>query len=197
MYQSFLQNKKLAIFFISLFLILSITSYNFFAYDKTQKTDTFLKERTTQNILNYNVVYTKYKEISSIIYETRIDTPDVKWLLKQIYEGDEKTKDLIRTRLHQRLKPTYDLLKTHNIKQLHFHLPNNDSFLRFHRPQKFGDNLTNIRSTVKYVNENKKPIDGFEEGRIYNGYRFVFPLSIDDLYLGSVEVSYSTLAMNL
>jgi hypothetical protein len=45
-----------------------------------------------------------------------------------------------------------------------------------HKPSKYGDNLTFIRESVAYVNKFKKPIDGFEEGRIFNGFRFVYPL---------------------
>jgi diguanylate cyclase (GGDEF)-like protein/PAS domain S-box-containing protein len=82
-------------------------------------------------------------------------------------------------------------MKRFKLKQLHFHLKNNDSFLRFHRPDKFGDNLSDIRHTVKYVNENRTPLHGFEEGRIFNGYRFVYPLFYGEKYLGSVETSVS------
>jgi len=74
---------------------------------------------------------------------------------------------------------------------LHFYLPNNDSFLRFHQPKKFGDNLAFVRETVAYVNKNKKPIDGFEEGENFNGYRFIYPLFNNNIYIGSVEVAFS------
>lgn len=189
-------NKRMTIF-VLLFFILSFASIGFFLHDKDKSIDKFLDDKTVQYLQKYDVVYTKYKELASIIYETRVDTPDVRLLLSELYlSNDEETKKTVRKYLYKDLLPTYELLKQHNIKQFHFHLPNNESFLRFHRPQKFGDNLTNIRSTVKYVNETKKPIDGFEEGRIYNGYRFVFPLFLENLYLGSVEVSYNTLAMN-
>jgi hypothetical protein len=39
------------------------------------------------------------------------------------------------------------------LKQLHFHTTDNKSFLRFHRPDKYGDDLTGIRHTVEYVNK--------------------------------------------
>ena len=85
----------------------------------------------------------------------------------------------------------YNNMHDFKLKQLHFHLKNNDSFLRFHRPDKFGDNLADVRETVKYVNKYQKPAHGFEEGRIYNGYRFVYPLKLNDKYIGSVETSVS------
>ncbi|MEA3512314.1 MAG: diguanylate cyclase [Campylobacterota bacterium] len=130
-----------------------------------------------------------------MIFRTQIDIDEIKNIFKDAKNTTEPNKKIIREKLYNKLNDTYSLLKESNIKQLHFHLPNNESFLRFHRPYKFGDDLTKIRETVKYVNENKKPIFGFEEGRIYNGYRFVFPLSYKNEYIGSVEISFSTIAM--
>jgi PAS domain S-box-containing protein len=63
-----------------------------------------------------------------------------------------------------------------------------------HKPNIFGDNLSSVRETVKYVNMQKKPIVSFEEGKIYNGYRFVYPLfDSSNNHVGSVEVSSSLL----
>lgn len=180
-----------------LYSILSLIIFLVTYYQKESKISQFLDSRTTQEIYNYDVLYDKYKKISKIIFDTKININQVKEIFSPAKDANKKEKAFIREKLYKHLKDTYNLLHDVNIKQLHFHLPNNDSFLRFHKPSKFGDNLSNIRETVKYVNENKKPVDGFEEGRIYNGYRFVFPLSKDNEHLGSVEVSFSTLALSL
>ena len=104
---------------------------------------------------------------------------------------------MVRNRLYKHLEKTYKELQEQNIQQLHFHLPNNDSFLRFHKPSKFGDNLSKVRSTIAYTNMHKVNTHGFEEGKIFNGYRYVYPLfdinyaSGDKVHIGSVEVSHS------
>ena len=36
----------------------------------------------------------------------------------------------------------------------------NISFLRVHKPSKYGDDLTNVRADFKYVNKTKKSIRG-------------------------------------
>ncbi|MEA2018428.1 MAG: PAS domain S-box protein [Campylobacterota bacterium] len=178
---------KKSILFSLIFILLSTISYILLNYEKNQKLQQHLNTKTKQFSQNYYVLYKEYQKLSEVIFNTKIDTLEVAKIFK----------DRDREQLHNHLKDTYSLLKQYNIKQLHFHLPNNESFLRFHRPNKYGDNLTNTRETVKYVNENKKQIDGFEEGRIYNGYRFVFPLFYKKKHIGSVEVSFSTLAMNI
>lgn len=81
------------------------------------------------------------------------------------------------------------------IKQLHFHLPNNDSFLRMHRVDRFGDNLTSVRESIRLANQQLKFTQGFEEGRIFNGFRYVFPLFYEANHIGSVELSVSFTAL--
>ncbi|MEA3315062.1 MAG: ATP-binding protein [Campylobacterota bacterium] len=182
-------------FYITFILVTAI-SFFVLNYEKNQKIEYHLELKTKQYSQNYNLLYNEYKKISTIIYKTKVDTKIVNEIFKDAYSSSKEKQNIIREKLYSELEYTYNLLKESNIKQLHFHLPNNESFLRFHRPNKYGDNLTDIRATVKYVNETKKPIDGFEEGRIYNGYRFVFPMFYENKHIGSVEISFSTLAMN-
>lgn len=101
-----------------------------------------------------------------------------------------ENKDKIREELYTNLEERYSYLKTLGVKQVHIHLPNNESFLRMHKPKKYGDDLTTVRPTVAYVNRHHKPIDGMEEGRIYYGLRFVYPLSKEGKHLGSIEISF-------
>ena len=173
-------------------MILSGLLFLLISYEKNTKIDDFMDNKTSSYIRAYNILYNEYKTMSHLIYMGHINTKDVKNIFKYATQGTQEEKDNARTELFSHLEKTYSRIKKFDIKQLHFHLPNNDSFLRFHRPNKYGDDLTNIRATVNYVNTYKKSIDGFEEGRIYNGYRFVFPLSDGEKHLGSVEISYST-----
>ena len=178
-------NSKLK--YIAIALVLFVFTYLALEYNKKINIDNYLDQKTTQYTQNYNSIYEEYKRLSEVIFTTTINTPQVQVLF---YKRDRKG-------LYNSLSSTYTLLKQYDIKQLHFHLPNNHSFLRFHRPNKYGDDLTNIRPTVRYVNKERKPIDGFEEGRIYNGYRFVFPMFYKKKYIGSVETSFSTLALSV
>ena len=169
-------------YLIIIFLVLSISTFAFLKYEKDQKIDQYINAQTKQYLLIYKSIYHQYKQQAELIFSTKINTNQTKTIFKN--------RD--RKELYEYLKDQYIFLKKYNLKQLHFHLPNNDSFLRFHRPNKFGDNLTSSRETVAYVNKIKKPIDGFEEGRIFNGYRFVYPLFDNDIYIGSVEVSFGS-----
>ena len=180
-------------YFIFIFLILIFIVHNIIHNEENNKIDIFLKEKTEQINLEYQVIYNNYKTLADLIFKTKINKKEVLTLFKN---REQKN-------LYNFLQNDYLKLRDFSIRQLHFHLPNNDSFLRMHRPLKFGDNLTKDRSTVEYVNKHKKYIDGFEEGKIFNGFRFVYPLfDCNDAthnclnskqHIGSVEISFSAL----
>lgn len=185
--------KYLVVFFVAFFFII-------FAlwYDKEIKTQEFMDAKTEDAVLHYDSIYDEYRKISNVIFTTKLNTEDVISIFKNAHKSNNtQQQDELRKKLYTQLSSTYELLKSYNIKQMQFHLPDNRSFLRFHSPNLYGDDLTDIRKTVKYANENKKPIDSFETGVVNSGYRFVYPLFDENKnHIGSVELSFSTLALN-
>ena len=171
-------------YFISLFIILVFIIYNIIYGINGRTVEMFLTKKTNFMFLEYKTIYHNHQNIADLIFETEINKPQIIELFKNRQ----------REKLYEYLLDNYKKFRTFSKRQLHFHLPNNDSFLRMHRPLKYGDNLSKARLSVKYVNENKKPIDGFEEGKIFNGFRFVYPMFDSLKYIGSVEVSFSALA---
>lgn len=140
----------------------------------------------------YKIVMGLYSELADFIYFFHVNRPEIRKLFADgILSKSPAEKDHYRKLLHKRLIELYNRLMKNNFRQLHFHESDNRSYLRFHRPGKFGDDLTGVRLSVEYVNREKKPIVGFEEGRIFNGYRFVFPVSYRKQHVGSVEISIS------
>ena len=101
----------------------------------------------------------------------------------------------IRRELHQNLSPLYERLVERGVRQVHIHTPESVSVLRMHQPEKFGDSLRGVRHTVERANETLKPVFAFEEGRVVNGFRFVFPVFHDEIHVGSVETSFSAEAL--
>lgn len=83
-------------------------------------------------------------------------------------------------------------------RQLHFHLgPGSTSFLRVHKPDKFGDNMDDVRFTIVDTNKERTPRFGFETGRVYSGLRGVVPVtawngeSNRQVHVGALEVGTS------
>lgn len=75
-----------------------------------------------------------------------------------------------------------------NIYQFQFHLPPATSFIRFHRLDRFGDDLTDVRPSIVYANRNLEPATGLDIGAFGAGIRGVVPVFYQDEHIGSVEI---------
>jgi len=174
-------NAKLLLLTILVFIVLSIIIYNVIKQKYDQDIAQYKQNVITQTILEHDSILNNNKAIAELIFTREINVTYIKQLLK----------NRKREVLYNFLKSSYNELQSkYNVRQLHFHLPDSTSFLRMHRPQKFGDSLKEIRQSVDFVNKEKVPFVGFEEGRIYNGFRHVFPLELEGLHIGSVEISF-------
>jgi len=176
---------------IGLALIVLAANLLLVVYYKNQREE--VKASYISAISNeYAITVGVYADMADSIYHLYLDDPAIKRLFaKGVRSHDPAEKDHYRKRLHHELSDVYDRLITYDFRQLHFHEKDNTSYLRMHRPDRYGDDLTGIRSSVAYANREKRYIRGFEEGRIYNGYRFVYPVFLDGEHVGSVEISVS------
>ena len=187
-------NKNHILFFI--FLFLSLSGIYFLAlnwYYENRKND-YLESHNKNIKRDFEIINYKYAQFANTAYTLVINKPEILTILSDAYSSDSK-KEQARKRLYTYLQKEYLYLQNYGLKQLHFHLKTNESFLRFHRPLQYGDSLNGIRPTIEHVNKYISPISGFEEGRTYNGFRHVYPLlSLDkdgmQEHLGSVEISF-------
>lgn len=100
--------------------------------------------------------------------------------------------DRDRDRLAAFFVPSFEKMKNeHGARQFQFHLAPATSFLRVHRPEKFGDDLSSFRHTVVEVNNTGQSISGLERGVAGLGMRGVVPVMHDGSQVGSVEFGLS------
>jgi methyl-accepting chemotaxis protein len=96
-----------------------------------------------------------------------------------------------RQELVRMLAPAFAVLKQeYAAEQFQFHLPPATSFLRVHKPEKFGDDLSTFRHTVVVANERRQSIKGLESGVAGLGVRGIVPV-INGRHIGSVEFGMS------
>ena len=84
-----------------------------------------------------------------------------------------------------------ELKKDYGVRQFQFHLPPATSFLRVHKPAKFGDDLSGFRETVVVTNTAKKAVRGIEVGIAGLGLRGLVPVFYQQEHVGSVEFGLS------
>jgi len=147
-----------------------------------EKLNTVEHHMEIMNGYNKLIAFSSSQEISK--------DPKIIAIFKKIRNND-KNSAALRKELYQYLLEEYLLLQKTGVSQLHFVLPDNTSFLRMHLPSQYGDDLTQIRYSYRYVNQTHKPVDGLELGRTAHAYRYVYPIFDNSgVYLGAFEISF-------
>ncbi|NEX21004.1 methyl-accepting chemotaxis protein [Thiorhodococcus mannitoliphagus] len=94
--------------------------------------------------------------------------------------------------LQSQLLPPFKILEAdYGAVQFQFHTPPATSFLRLHKVDKYGDDLSGFRHSVVDANTKQKPQRGLESGVAGLGARGVVPVFDQGRHLGSVEFGMS------
>jgi len=101
-------------------------------------------------------------------------------------------RDKDRAALNERYVPQFKRMSEElGIQQFQFHLPPATSFLRVHRAEKFGDDLSSFRHTVVAANNAKTTVHGLEFGVEGLGIRGIAPIADKAGHIGTVEFGLS------
>jgi len=181
------------------FFILSVVAFWAVKVAIEYETKEHIESRLDQKQVAYNAIINGIELATETLYEETLSKPKI---LALFYDGLNQTgdaKDIARGLLYRELSPSYQALQRKGIRQLHFHTSDGHSFLRFHSPTKQGDPLFEIRKSVQIVNTELRAVQGFESGRVFHGFRFVYPLFYQNKHIGSVETSvpFKTIENNL
>ncbi|MCK5517660.1 MAG: PAS domain-containing protein, partial [Desulfobulbaceae bacterium] len=189
--------NKLRFILLLVFALLATGLFFLLEQRKTSNQQRYLQLITQRYQLAHNTIYCQYKQLASVICTGMIRQFAVQNVYQQLLTADEEQKKLLRNELLHKIRPRFDQIQEQTMaRHLHFHLKDNTSFLRLHQPEKFGDDLTNIRELVNRVNTFHVPADSFEEGTSSGSYRFVFPITAEDnTHLGSLEITYGPEAL--
>ncbi|MCU7919587.1 MAG: CZB domain-containing protein [Candidatus Thiodiazotropha sp. (ex Epidulcina cf. delphinae)] len=113
-------------------------------------------------------------------------------LVAGIPEVQERFAARDRDALQAMFVPGFKVLKNeYGVRQFQFHLPPATSFLRVHKPAKFGDDLSSFRHTVVEANRSKTQIQGLEVGVAGLGVRGLVPVNRIGQHQGTVEFGMS------
>ncbi len=180
---------------ILLILFLSVNSAVYFVteWNVRGKIELVLSEKLETLQTHYDILLYAQKLTAASLYKTTLGSDGFIDIMSKAQSATKEQKVELRVKLQEILLPVYSIAKMRGVLQYQFLLPNNISFLRMHKPSKFGDDLTDVRDDFRYTNKTKKPIRGFTQGRTSHGFRNVFPVfDKNNKYLGMMEVSFSS-----
>ncbi len=152
-------------------------------------TEEALQARSREKLSSYTAITQTYGRVSELMHDTLFSRPGIRSLFQQGMQAEGEQQALLRGRLLRALWDDYRHMSDYNLVQLHFHDRQGRSFLRFHKPEMSGDDLLASRPSVRQVLQSGEPTRGFENGKLFHGYRYVFPVHLNGELIGSVETS--------
>lgn len=173
-------------------LIAWIVTVGMFHENFIMKENTFLETELQRFEGEVNSTLVTYEEFANYIFDEINQDDEIPFIISQANTVSEIEKEVLREKLHQKVADKYPIMQKYKFRQFHFHLPTTESFLRVHIPEKYGDLLIDSRESVRLVNQTQMKISGFEEGKIFNGFRNVYPIEYENQHVGSVEISMSS-----
>ncbi|WP_310441315.1 ATP-binding protein [Sulfurimonas sp.] len=180
-------------FVIVLFISLYLIVYFITTHDKNSRIELLLNQQSTNLHHNYRAITERYQMVSEMVNHDVFANPTTLELFyKAKHAKNEQERNMYRTMLYYKVKPHFDHLREIGVNFILFAFEDNTAFLRVHKPEIFGDDLSSVRHSLAYTNANIKPISGFERCKMSHGFRNVFPLFYNDEFLGSVDLSFSS-----
>lgn len=151
----------------------------------------YLAQTTELSALALTYSRGRFDTAMSVFLNEAANNPNIKYLLDAGINSQGTKRDLLRTQLHADLTPSYERLQAEGFTDLQFHTPDGYSFLRFHAPDQYGDFLLPYRASLRQLADGQQPMDVFEVGRLFIGFRHIQPLVIEERMIGSVEMAVS------
>lgn len=176
---------------ICLTILIVLSGQAFLSSHKQTMIDEHMSENINRIQTSYKLILQTFQIAAKKDFYHITHNPKVIALLTEFKGADEPRKSELRGLLYRELISDYKFMRELGVRQFHFHTHLGESLLRFHHPSKNGDSLLDIRPSVRLANTKYKEVIGFEGGRIFPGFRYVFPILHNNVHLGSVEFSVS------
>jgi len=173
--------KKSALIYIFSFVFLSIVIWFIFELKKNQNKQVYLNQKIVKAAAEFKATLNGYRMLIDFIETRYFRDPEILKLLYESFQTPPKKRDKYRKILFNRLQPLYQEMKKYQIKFLQIKFPDGTVFLRFHRPERFGD----------IVKEKRFNILGHTKKEITGGFKFPFELYYKNHFLGTVEIILS------
>jgi diguanylate cyclase (GGDEF)-like protein len=187
-------NTKSILLMIGITIILS--SFGYYLY-KDYKSTVYEKNNALIDKYNeeYSTIISGYRMLSRTYFDEIVNDDEILELIYNANNSGEEERDALREELISIVEEPYGRMTDNDFRQLQFVLSDSTSFLRMHKKESYGDNLESVRETVRIANTEQRYVEGFEEGRVFNGYRFEYPLFYQGEHIGCVEISISYLTV--
>ena len=175
--------------FVAIGLVVLLALLLMANYQREVETRQRFVERTQESAIESRL--NSYQRLVEVLFENLFNRTELAEALAQAGEANGEFQARLRGRLYREYYPAYANLTRNNFRELQFVLADGRSFLRFNRPDLYGDPITAQRPLLKQVLKGEVGRGVLENGRVHPGFRFAFPLRQDSEIVGVVDFCLS------
>jgi len=186
------KKNKIILLSVAIFIFINFLVYIITTVNKEQRIDSALNKNITLLKDNYNVILNMKQKSIDIMFESILIKTDIVDILKKANKTkSDKELNKLRIKLLKSLELEFELMKKRGVKLGLITLSNNKGFLRLHKPDIFGDDISKIRYSIEKVSKEHKILRGFEKGKISYAIRNIYPIFDENgVFLGSFDISF-------
>jgi len=187
--------KKFNIFLLLIFfIVVNVAVFLISQSSMNQKIELSIDRHIDKLQTHYDTLSYRQKITADAVYLSTMNRDDVLDVLEKAYKTQDKNeRDKLRKELNSMLSKKYEIISSKGVLQYHFVFPDNISFFRFHKKDKYGDSLVGVRPDYEQVNKTKEKVSGFVQGRTAHAFRYVYPIFTKNKeYIGAIEISFSS-----
>jgi diguanylate cyclase (GGDEF)-like protein len=159
--------------------VISSFLYFFLSRKREENERIYLNQKIEKASAEFKATLNGYDMIIYFVYKRYMYDPKVINALSKAYRN-RKNLDGIRKEVYQFLRPLYSDLKRYQIKFFRFYFPDGTTFIRFHRPEKFGDKPEREKFSIFDISGKKNDKDTI-------GFKYTFPVTDGKIFIGNVE----------
>ena len=187
------RNIKIIISLVFSFILVNVIIYGISEMNKQQRIKSALDSHLSKLEIHYKTLIYHWKVTANAAYRSTSGMKKVVEILSKVQGASSQEKLVLRKQLYNTMLNKFKALNTKGVEHFSFILPDNTAFLRMSKPEKFGDNIANTRYSIKYVNETKKQISGYGQGKISPAFRNSFPIfDSNNNCICALEISFSS-----
>ena len=187
------KSLKLIIIITTCLIGVNVLNFALTGINNQQRIDLAINSHINNLVTQYEIIDNFHQKDAFAIHNSTQNNPFVIRILSQIAGATPEKLNALRQKLYKLLKHKYEQMELRGVHQYHFVMPDNTTFLRMHKPEKYGDNLEKVRYSFANTNKTHKPTIGFEQGRTAHAFRNTYPLfDKKNNYLCALDIGYGS-----
>jgi len=176
------------ILYLVLFLCVEAVLFGLLSFGKQQAEERYIATVLEQHRREYAAILDSFSRLARFVASETFLQPEAAAMFAEAAQDKGPKRDRLRTRLYTHLLSSYNNIIPQGFRQVIYTFADGICFLRMHTPERYDDQIFAVRPALRLAHTEKRFVQGFELGKWYHAFRYVFPVQHNGEYQGIVEL---------